>query len=65
MFVQDVFGLCLSLMLFALINFLPFDSEDIDLAANYLDNLTKVPRFDMIVMCLSSEDKAGMLTSEI
>ncbi|XP_030532490.1 RNA polymerase II-associated protein 3-like [Rhodamnia argentea] len=38
-----------------------FFIEDIDLAVNYLDNLTKVPRFDMIVMCLSSEDKADLL----
>jgi len=52
-------------VLFHLANFLPFDSEDVDLAVNYLDNLTKVPRFDMIIMCLSSEDKAGMFTSEV
>lgn len=52
-------------MLFLLVNLLPFDSEDVDLAVNYLDNLTKVPRFNMIAMCLSSEDKAGMLTSEV
>ncbi|XP_030476584.1 uncharacterized protein LOC115693682 isoform X1 [Syzygium oleosum] len=38
-----------------------FFTADVDLAANYLDNLTKVPRFDMIVMCLSSEDKADLL----
>ncbi|XP_010039548.2 RNA polymerase II-associated protein 3 isoform X1 [Eucalyptus grandis] len=38
-----------------------FFTEDVDLAVNYLDNLTKVPRFDMIIMCLSSEDKADLL----
>ncbi|KAF8043216.1 hypothetical protein BT93_A1532 [Corymbia citriodora subsp. variegata] len=38
-----------------------FFIEDVDLAVNYLDNLTKVPRFDTIVMCLSSEDKADLL----
>lgn len=37
-------------------------SEEIDLAVKYLENLTKVPRFDMLIMCLSSKDKAGMLS---
>lgn len=34
--------------------------EDEDLAVRYLENLPKVPRFSMIIMCLSSTDKAGM-----
>lgn len=34
-------------------------SEDVDLAIRYLENLIKIPRFDMIIMCLSSSDKAG------
>ncbi|CAN6827841.1 hypothetical protein Bca4012_030525 [Brassica carinata] len=34
-----------------------FFNEDMDLAVKYIDNLTKVPRFDMIVMCLTSTEK--------
>lgn len=32
------------------------------LAVDYLENMTKVSRFDMIIMCLSSPDRAGMYT---
>ncbi|KAA8545252.1 hypothetical protein F0562_020036 [Nyssa sinensis] len=38
-----------------------FFSEEMDLAVKYLENLAKVPRFDMIIMCLSSTDKADLL----
>ncbi|KAH0936358.1 hypothetical protein HID58_013475, partial [Brassica napus] len=34
-----------------------FFNEDMDLAVKYIYNLTKVPRFDMIVMCLASTEK--------
>ncbi|XP_027107950.1 uncharacterized protein [Coffea arabica] len=37
-----------------------FFVEDVDLAVKFLENLTKIPRFDMIVMCLSSADKADL-----
>ncbi|XP_044498112.1 RNA polymerase II-associated protein 3-like isoform X2 [Mangifera indica] len=37
-----------------------FFNEEIDLAVKYLENLTKVPRFDMLIMCLSSKDKADL-----
>ncbi|KAK2639617.1 hypothetical protein Ddye_027412 [Dipteronia dyeriana] len=37
-----------------------FFTEEIDLAVKYLENLTKVPRFDMLIMCLSSTDKADL-----
>lgn len=37
-----------------------FFFEDVDLAIRYLENLTKIPRFDMIIMCLSSSDKAEL-----
>ncbi|ONK67595.1 uncharacterized protein A4U43_C05F1720 [Asparagus officinalis] len=32
--------------------------EDTEFAVSILDNLTKVPRFDMIIMCLSAVDHA-------
>nr|GMD47046.1 RNA polymerase II-associated protein 3 isoform X2 [Ipomoea batatas] len=35
-----------------------FFMEDEDLAVRYLENLPKVPRFSMIIMCVSSSDKA-------
>lgn len=35
--------------------------EDMNLAIRYLEDLTKVPRFDMIIMCLSSTDKSELL----
>ncbi|XP_057960827.1 uncharacterized protein LOC131152895 isoform X2 [Malania oleifera] len=38
-----------------------FFIEEMDLAINYLENLSKVSRFDMIIMCLSSADKADIL----
>ena len=34
-------------------------SEEMDLAVSFLENLTKVPRFDILVMCLTSTDRAG------
>ncbi|XP_060203108.1 uncharacterized protein LOC132631552 isoform X2 [Lycium barbarum] len=37
-----------------------FFIEDMNLAIRYLENLTKVPRFDMIIMCLSSSDKSEL-----
>ncbi|RZB87283.1 RNA polymerase II-associated protein 3 isoform F [Glycine soja] len=36
-----------------------FFTEDMDLVVSYLEHLTKVPRFDVIVMCLSSTNKDG------
>ncbi|KAI4310923.1 hypothetical protein MLD38_035867 [Melastoma candidum] len=38
-----------------------FFGEDRDLAFKYLENLATVPRFDMLVMCLSSSDKADLI----
>ncbi|OMO86278.1 Tetratricopeptide TPR-1 [Corchorus capsularis] len=38
-----------------------FFREEVDLAIKYLENLTKVPRFDMLIMFLSSTDKADLL----
>ncbi|XP_038703206.1 RNA polymerase II-associated protein 3 isoform X2 [Tripterygium wilfordii] len=37
-----------------------FFIEDMDLAVKYLENLTKVPRFSILIMCLSSVDKADL-----
>lgn len=37
-----------------------FFTEDMDLVVKYLENLTKVPRFDMVIMCLSPSDKADL-----
>ncbi|KAI3987512.1 hypothetical protein MKX01_003198 [Papaver californicum] len=34
--------------------------EETELAVNFLDNLTKVSRFDMIIMCLSAADKTDL-----
>ncbi|XP_061361418.1 uncharacterized protein LOC133305267 isoform X3 [Gastrolobium bilobum] len=34
-----------------------FFAEEKDLVVSYMEHLTKVPRFDMIVMCLPSTDK--------
>ncbi|CAL5399312.1 unnamed protein product [Camellia sinensis] len=39
-----------------------FFCEEMDLAVKYLENLAKVSRFDMIIMCLSSTDKTGIST---
>uniref|UniRef100_A0A6N2L2L7 RNA-polymerase II-associated protein 3-like C-terminal domain-containing protein n=1 Tax=Salix viminalis TaxID=40686 RepID=A0A6N2L2L7_SALVM len=36
------------------------DSDDMDLAVKYVENLTKVPRFGVLVMCLSSTDMCGI-----
>nr|TKS13719.1 RNA polymerase II-associated protein 3-like isoform X1 [Populus alba] len=38
-----------------------FFIDDMDLAVKYLENLTKVPRFDMLIMCLSSTDTSDLL----
>ncbi|KAH6819032.1 Pyruvate kinase family protein [Perilla frutescens var. frutescens] len=38
-----------------------FFMEDMVLGVEYLQNFTKVPRFDMIIMCLSPADKADLL----
>ncbi|KAL8545428.1 hypothetical protein ACS0TY_005550 [Phlomoides rotata] len=37
-----------------------FFTEDMALAVEYLQNLPKIPRFGMIIMCLSSTDKADL-----
>ncbi|XP_062002870.1 uncharacterized protein LOC133720536 isoform X1 [Rosa rugosa] len=37
-----------------------FFMDEMDLAVNILENLTKVPRFDTLVMFLSSNDKADL-----
>lgn len=37
-----------------------FFTEDMALAVEYLKNLPKIPRFGMIIMCLSSSDKADL-----
>ncbi|KAE9446672.1 hypothetical protein C3L33_21445, partial [Rhododendron williamsianum] len=34
--------------------------EEMDLSVNYLENLAKVLRFDMIIMCLSSAERADL-----
>ncbi|XP_010674646.2 uncharacterized protein LOC104890758 isoform X1 [Beta vulgaris subsp. vulgaris] len=34
--------------------------EDTKLAVDYLENLTKIPRFDMVIMCLPPADKAEL-----
>lgn len=38
-----------------------FFSEDMDFAVKYIDNLTKVPRFNMIAVCLTSTEKNELL----
>jgi hypothetical protein len=40
-----------------------FGSEEMDLAIGYIENLTKVSRFDILIMCLSSAEKDGKYTS--
>ncbi|XP_074311298.1 uncharacterized protein LOC141647140 isoform X2 [Silene latifolia] len=35
-------------------------TDDTELVVKYLEKLTKVPRFDMIIMCLPSADKADV-----
>ncbi|CAL2248591.1 unnamed protein product [Prunus armeniaca] len=44
---------------------IPLDiiNEEMDLAVNYLDNLTRVPRFDTLIMFLSSSDNDAMHAS--
>ncbi|CAL5380470.1 unnamed protein product [Camellia sinensis] len=39
-----------------------FFTEEMDLAVKYLENLAKVSRFDTIMMCLSSTDRAEIST---
>ncbi|BBG99017.1 Tetratricopeptide repeat-like superfamily protein [Prunus dulcis] len=36
-------------------------NEEMDLAVNYLENLTRVPRFDTLIMFLSSSDNADLV----
>lgn len=36
-----------------------FGRDEMDLAVNILENLTEVPRFDTLIMFLSSKEKAG------
>ncbi|XP_011038926.1 PREDICTED: RNA polymerase II-associated protein 3-like isoform X3 [Populus euphratica] len=38
-----------------------FFIDDMDLAVKYLENLTKVPRFGVLIMCLSSTDTSDLL----
>ncbi|XP_020868288.1 RNA polymerase II-associated protein 3 isoform X2 [Arabidopsis lyrata subsp. lyrata] len=38
-----------------------FFTEDMDLAVKYIENLTKVPRFNMLVMCLTLTEKNELL----
>lgn len=38
-----------------------FFIEEMDLSVKYLESLTKVSRFDIIIMCLSSADKADIV----
>ncbi|XP_030957335.1 uncharacterized protein LOC115979433 isoform X5 [Quercus lobata] len=35
----------------------PFFTEEMDLAIRYIENLTNVSRFDLLIMCLSSTDR--------
>ncbi|KAF4354006.1 hypothetical protein G4B88_011169 [Cannabis sativa] len=37
-----------------------FFREEMDLAVSFLENLTKVPRFNILVMCLTSTDKSDL-----
>ncbi|EXB56846.1 RNA polymerase II-associated protein 3 [Morus notabilis] len=39
-----------------------FFIEEMDLTVTFLENLTKVPRFDILVMCLTSKDRAGTVS---
>ncbi|XP_021623606.1 RNA polymerase II-associated protein 3 isoform X3 [Manihot esculenta] len=38
-----------------------FFVDDINLAVKYLENLVKVPRFNMLIMCLSAAEKADLV----
>ncbi|KAG7588497.1 Tetratricopeptide repeat 1 [Arabidopsis suecica] len=38
-----------------------FFTEDMDLAVKYIENLTEVPRFNMLIMCLTSIEKNELL----
>uniref|UniRef100_A0A1J3FL78 RNA polymerase II-associated protein 3 n=1 Tax=Noccaea caerulescens TaxID=107243 RepID=A0A1J3FL78_NOCCA len=38
-----------------------FFREDMDLGVKYIENLTKVPRFNMLVMCLTSTEKNELM----
>lgn len=37
-----------------------FFRENVDFAVQFLENLTKIGRFDMTIMCLSTKDKAAL-----
>ncbi|KAB5556011.1 hypothetical protein DKX38_006920 [Salix brachista] len=41
------------------------DSDDMDLAVKYVENLTKVPRFGVLIMCLSSTDMSGIYLGHV
>ncbi|XP_024019106.1 RNA polymerase II-associated protein 3 [Morus notabilis] len=38
-----------------------FFIEEMDVTVTFLENLTKVPRFDILVMCLTSKDRADLV----
>ncbi|KAJ6414114.1 hypothetical protein OIU84_006852 [Salix udensis] len=42
-----------------------FFIDDMDLAVKYLENLTKVPRFGVLIMCLSSTDLCGIYLGHV
>ncbi|PON48204.1 N-terminal acetyltransferase A, auxiliary subunit [Parasponia andersonii] len=42
-----------------------FFSEEMDLAVSFLENLTKVPRFSIIAMCLTSADRSVSLLADL
>ncbi|KAB5556023.1 hypothetical protein DKX38_006932 [Salix brachista] len=42
-----------------------FFIDDMDLAVKYLENLTKVPRFGVLIMCLSSTDMSGIYLGHV
>ncbi|KAB5556134.1 hypothetical protein DKX38_007043 [Salix brachista] len=42
-----------------------FFIDDMDLAVKYLENLTKVPRFGVLSMCLSSTDMCGIYLGHV
>lgn len=48
-------------LIFVLKLCVPFSREDSELAVSILENMTKVPRFDMLMMCISTRDRSGEL----
>ncbi|KAJ6354234.1 hypothetical protein OIU76_003140 [Salix suchowensis] len=42
-----------------------FFIDDMDLAVKYLENLTKVPRFGVLITCLSSTDMSGIYLGHV